>query len=45
VGPITGVDCNLILCGLKSRLQNMYQPYARTDFFHQPGTRNLSSGS
>jgi hypothetical protein len=33
--PYTGVDYNLTLCSLQSRLQHNYhgQPYARVDFF------------
>jgi hypothetical protein len=32
--PYAGVDYNLALCPLQSRLQNIYhgQPYARVDF-------------
>jgi hypothetical protein len=33
MGPCSGVDFNLTLCSLQSRLQNIYhgQPYARVD--------------
>ncbi len=34
MGPYAGVDSNLTLCSLQSRLQLIYhgQPYARVDF-------------
>jgi hypothetical protein len=43
--PYAGVDYNLTLCRLLSRLQdiNYGQPYARVDFIPQPGTKNLAS--
>ncbi len=42
-----GVDYNLSLCRLQSRLQNIYygQPYARVDFIAQSGAMNLFSAS
>jgi hypothetical protein len=42
MGPYAGVDDNLTLCRLQSRLQLKYhghgQPYARVDFIPQSGT-------
>jgi hypothetical protein len=40
-----GVDYNLTLCPLQSRLQHIYhgQPYARVDFIPQSGTLDLAS--
>jgi hypothetical protein len=42
-----GVDYNLTLCPLQSRLQHIYhgQPYARVDFIPQSGTLDLASES
>jgi hypothetical protein len=39
-GPYAGVDYNLTLCRLQSRLKHMYhgQPYAKVDFIPQSGT-------
>jgi hypothetical protein len=45
MGPYAGVDCNLTLCPLQSRLQHVYivqpcaksQPYARVDFIPSQG--------
>ena len=44
VGPYAGVDYNLTLCPLQSRLQHIYhgQPYARVGFFPQLGTLDLA---
>jgi hypothetical protein len=45
-GPFAGVDYNLTLCPLQSRLQHIYhggQPYARVDFIPQSGTLDLAS--
>jgi hypothetical protein len=38
MGPYAGVDYNLTLCRLQSRLQHMYhgQPYARVDLNSMP---------
>ncbi len=38
MGPYAGVDYNLNLCPLQSRLQNIYhgQPYARVDLNSVP---------
>jgi hypothetical protein len=45
MGPYAGVDYNLTLCPLQSRLQHIYhgigQPYARADFI--PQSENLAS--
>jgi hypothetical protein len=40
-----GVDYNIILCPLQSRLQHIYhgQPYARVDFISHSGTLDLAS--
>jgi len=45
MGPYAGVDFNLTICPLQSRLQHFYhgQLYARVDFFPQSGTLNLAS--
>jgi hypothetical protein len=47
MGPYAGVDCNLTLCPLQSRLQHIYhrQPYVRVDFIPQSGTTDLASVS
>jgi hypothetical protein len=39
-GPYAGIDYNLTLCPLQSRLQHIYhwQPYARVDLNHMPET-------
>ncbi len=41
-----GVDYNLTLCPLQSRLQHIYhgQSYAIFDFILQPGTLDLTTG-
>jgi hypothetical protein len=56
-GPYAGVDYNLTLCSLQSRLQHMYhghwatlcqirpKAHARVDFIPQSGTWNLASGT
>jgi hypothetical protein len=46
MGPYAGVDYNLTLCPLQSRLQHIYhgKPYARVDFIPQSGTFDLASG-
>jgi|LakMenEpi03Aug12_release.lakeMendotaPanAssembly.Ray.scaffolds.fasta_scaffold5338210_1 hypothetical protein len=43
--PYAGVDYNLTLCRLQSRLHHIYngQPYARVDFIAQSGTKILAS--
>ncbi len=43
--PYAGVDYNLSLCPLQSRLQHIHhgQPYARVDFIPQSGTFDLAS--
>ncbi len=43
--PYAGVDYNLTLCPLQSRLQHIYhgQPCARVDFIPQSGTSDLAS--
>jgi hypothetical protein len=55
MGPYAGVDYNLILCPLQSRIQHIYhgigQPYmpesaltySRVDFIPQSGTLDLAS--
>ncbi len=47
MGPYDGVDYDLTLCRLQSRLQDIYhaQPYARVDINPMPesGTKNLAS--
>ncbi len=45
IGPYAGVDYNLILCPLQSRLQHIYhgQPYARANFIFQSRTLDLTS--
>jgi hypothetical protein len=45
VGPYSGVDYNLTLCPLQSRLQHIYhgKPYTRVDFIPQSRTLNLAS--
>jgi hypothetical protein len=44
--PNAGVDYNLTLCPLQSRLQHIYhgKPYARVDFVPRSGTLDLASG-
>ncbi len=44
--PYAGVDYNLTLCPLQSRLQHIYygQPCARVDFSPLSGTLDLASG-
>ncbi len=44
-GPYAGVDYNLTLCRLQSRLQHMYhgQPNARVDFIPLSVTKYLAS--
>jgi hypothetical protein len=47
MGPYAGVDSNLTLCPLQSRLQHIFyhgQPYARVDFIPQSGTMDFASG-
>jgi hypothetical protein len=53
MGPYAGVDYNLTVCLLQSRLQHIYHwqpyaiidhnPYARVDFIPQSGTLDLAS--
>ncbi len=45
-GTPFGVDCNLALCQLQSRLQHIHhgQPYARVDFIAQSRIMNFASG-
>ncbi len=45
IGPYAGVDYNLTLCPLQSRLQHIYhgQTYAGVDFISQSGTLDLAS--
>jgi hypothetical protein len=45
MGPYAGVDYNLTLCPLQSRLQHIYyvQPYARVHFIPQSRTLDLAS--
>jgi hypothetical protein len=45
MGAYAGVDNNLTLYPLQSRLQHIYhgQPYARVDFIPLPGTLDLDS--
>jgi hypothetical protein len=44
MGPYAGVDYNLTLCALQSRLQHIYQAtHARVDFIHQSRTLDLAS--
>ncbi len=55
MGPYAGVEYNVTLCRLRSRLQHIYrgQPYARVDlnpmpevdFIPQSGTLDLAYGS
>jgi hypothetical protein len=46
MGPYAGVDYNLALCPLQSRLQHIYygKPCARVDFSPLSGTLDLASG-
>ncbi len=45
MGPYAGVDYNLTLCPLQSRLQHIYhgQPYARVRFIPPSGNLDLAS--
>jgi len=45
IGPYAGVDYNLTLCPLQSRLQHIYhgQPYATVDLLPQSETLDLAS--
>ncbi len=45
MGPYAGVDYNLTLCPLQSRLQHIYdgQPYARVDLKPKPESTLSSS--
>ncbi len=47
MGPDAGVDYNLTLCPLKSRLQHIYhgQPYARVDLNPMPESTLPQSGT
>ncbi len=47
MGPYAGVEYNLTLCPLQSRLQHIYhgQPYARVEFIPQPRSLDLVSVS
>ena len=46
MGPYAGVNYNLTLRPLQSRLQHIYhgQPFARVDFIPQSGNLYLASG-
>jgi hypothetical protein len=47
MGPYAGVDYELTLCPLKSRLHHIYhgQPLAKVDLNPQSGTLDVASGS